>query len=196
MSISKRREIFEQVLLEQEMEARPSIQGFVKKSSSNKRRMFGPWENMSDEFELAFIELWDLAFADSKKKLDSPLLFLWRHSVELAIKSAINYLDRGLNVKLNHNIVKLFEKLIELTEKFGLCCDDDHTRNVGSMIKEFYSIDPHADRFRYPESKRGLPHDCVELNLEKLFKSHMLILGWCGGIQVEVETGRLYGLCK
>ena len=196
MSILKRRAIFEQILLEQEMETRPSIQDFIRSGHSKRQLMLGPWESISDEFELAFIELWDLAWADNKKELDSPLLFLWRHSVELAIKSAISYLDRGLNKKLGHDIVKLFGSLVELTTNLGLCCDDDHTRNVEAMIKEFYLIDPKADRFRYPESTQGSLYNDIKLDLEKLFKSHSLILGWCDGVQVEVETGRINGLCK
>ena len=196
MSALKRHEIFEQILLEQEMETRPLISGIVKNRSSNRQFIWGRWDSMSNQFELAFVELWDLARADNSKHLDSPLLFLWRHSVELAIKSAISYLEKGLTIKLSHNLVKLFERLVETTTQLGLSCDDDHTRDVEAMIKEFYSIDPYADRFRYPQSTKGSFHECVEIDLEKLFKAHCLILGWCRGVEVEIETGRINGLCE
>ena len=194
MKIKSRDEINEDIFQEQELESRPSMKGFLTRRNNNKDITKGSWEFMSYELEYAFEELWDIARLG--RRMDNPLLFLWRHSVELSIKSALNYVARGLPKNLNHDIITLFDKLVESTEELGLSCDDDITREVASLIKEFASFDRYADRYRYPTSRDGKPHDGIAIDLEMLFKSHSLILSWCGGTHVEVETGRINGLCK
>ena len=149
---------------------------------------------MSYEFKEAFEELWGIARLG--RTMDNPLLFLWRHSVELSIKSALSYVARGLPKKLDHNIVNLFDELVKATEEAGLSCDDNLTREVADLIKEFASFDPYADRYRYPTSRDGEPRDGLAIDLEKLFKAHSLIFCWCHGVHVEIETGRINGLCK
>lgn len=192
--IKNRAEINEEIYLEQEMENRPSMKGFLARCNNNTNITKGSWEFMSYEFEEAFEELWDIARLG--RRMDNPLLFLWRHSVELSIKSALRYINRGLPKKLNHDIVTLFDELVKCTEAVGVSCDDKLTHEVANLIREFASFDPHADRYRYPRSKDGKPREGIAIDLEKLYKSHSLILCWCQGAAVEVETGREHGLCK
>ena len=177
-------------LVEQIVEMQPSIRGFV--SNSSTCLIAGSWDLASYSFQCGFEAMWDLAHADHNRPLNSPLLSLWRQSVELALKSAIRNIEGGIKEKLNHDLKKLFQKLVKISTDAGLSHDDDLTRDVEKMIEQVQSFDPFADRFRYPENKKGKSYKGIAVDLDKLFQAHWIIVTWCEG--VVAELGEEFGI--
>ena len=93
----------------------------------------------------------------------------------------------GLDQMPGHNLLKLFEILTQHSAEKGICTKDDLTLNVRGMIEYAQEIDPNADRFRYPSNKNGVPFMGLDVDLDKLFKAHWIIVTYCEGTVVELR---------
>ncbi len=92
----------------------------------------------------------------------APLLFLFRHYLELQLTGLILYgsvvspsLRKNLNEfmaksRTNHSLVMLYEKLkeVEIDKKYW-------TKELNRLITNFDKLDNRSDRFRYPERNDG-----------------------------------------
>jgi hypothetical protein len=116
-----------------------------------------------------------------------PLLSLWRQSIELTLKSCILEIDGTWDKHDGHKIDILFERFKIFSTSGGLNNDDDLTRNVQEMIAFTQSFDPYADRFRYPTNKQGDAYNDINIDLEKLFQAHWIIVTYCEGTVVELR---------
>ncbi len=156
----------------------------------------GNWDLAAYAYQLGFEALWDHAI-DRTNGQDAercsalvvlPLLMLWRQSVELSIKSAIEG-TTGRQPPGTHDLVELFDLLLNARHARGDLepDDDDHTAEVKVLIAKFQSLDARADRWRYPTKKGGRAHVGVTVDLNRLFQAHALITGWCDGASVEAE---------
>lgn len=91
-----------------------------------------------------------------------PLLFLFRHYLELQLTGLILYgsvispkLRKDLNdfmekARKTHSLVMLYEKLkeVEVDKKYW-------TKELNRLITNFDKLDNRSDRFRYPERNNG-----------------------------------------
>jgi hypothetical protein len=115
-----------------------------------------------------------------------PFVFLWRHSLELALKDLVPYV-RALSgnlegLKLNHGLVPLWEECRPFLqdhhpESFGLL------DAVDTLIREFAVLDPTSTTFRYPHQKDGkpsLPADMRHINLRTFHETMLGILNFLG----------------
>jgi len=177
-----------EALIERLEAERPSLLGFVKNCPAG---MGDSWDSVSFGFQRGFDEMWDLAWAGNGL-LDRPLLTLWRQSVELSLKSAIYYIEGTAEKKIGHNLSDLFDKVLKISTEAGLDQDNDLEKDVKAMIKHVQSFDLFATRFRYPADKKGNPYKGVDVNLEKLFQAHWIIVTWCEG--TVVELGEKFGI--
>jgi HEPN domain-containing protein len=151
--------------------------------------MEGSWVLMSYSFQRGFEAMWDLAQADHPDHsplLEMPLLSLWRQSIELTLKSCILEIGGSLDKRYGHKLQDLFEEFKTLSTNGGLNNNDDLTRNVQEMIAFTQSFDPYADRFRYPTNKQGDAYKGINIDLEKLFKAHWIIVTYCEGAVAEL----------
>lgn len=180
MSLQKRDALVEDIL-----EGQPSLRGFVKDLPND--FYAGSWDLVSYSFERGFEAMWDLARADHSGLLKMPLLSLWRQSVELAIKSAILEIEGDIKGRPSHDIRKLFEQLLKVSAAAGSSHKDEYTQNVKVMIDLVQSFDPFAVRFRYPVSSKGEPFKSIDVDLDKLFQAHWIIVTWCEGVAVELR---------
>ncbi len=114
---------------------------------------------------------------------------LWRQSVELALKAAITEIAGEIVGKPSHNLEALFNRLLQARAELGFSDDDDLAKDVREMIALVQSVDPFADRFRYP-ARRGKTFQSVDADLEKLFQAHWIIVTYCEGAALEVEESR------
>jgi HEPN domain-containing protein len=169
-------------LRDQIVEGQPSIRDFIESSKGNPQ----VWDFTAYSFELGFEAMWDLARADHRGLLNLPLLSLWRQSIELSLKSAIVGIGGTLDKKSGHELPELFKQLVQLSSEQGLCNNDDITRSVQEMVEFTQKFDPHADRFRYPSKRDGTPYEDVNVDLDKLFQAHDIIVGYCFGTCVEL----------
>jgi len=172
-------------LVDRIVKMQPSLNSFVRDRSAD--AFDGSWDLVSYSFERGFEALWDLAKADASGLLQMPLLALWRQSVELAIKSAIFALVDRIDGKLGHNIKALFDQLLAIRVDEGWHDDDELAQNVHAMITLVQSVDPFADRFRYPTDKGGKPYLSVTVDLDELFQAHWIITTWCEGAVMEMR---------
>lgn len=185
MSLTRREELAEQI-----MESQPALGAFVRDVPQIQNLGSWYWEALSYSFQRGFETLWDHAYADHTDLLLHPLLMLWRQSVELALKSAIMEIAGELVGNPGHNLEALFEQLLNVRSELGFSDDDDLAGDVRAMVALVQSVDPFADRFRYPTARGGTPFEGVDADLEKLFQAHWMIVTYCEGAALEVEEIR------
>ncbi|KPM19499.1 hypothetical protein VM77_06130, partial [Citromicrobium sp. JL31] len=150
----------------------------------------GSWDFQSYAFQQGFETLWDHARADRSGLLIQPMLSLWRQSIELSLKAAIIYIAGEIPGNPGHKLDALFSELIAAISSFGLSVDDHLTASVSDMIALAQSIDPIADRFRYPTNKKGEVFERLSTDLDELFQAHWIIVTYCEGAAIEVEALR------
>lgn len=185
MSLARREQLVEHIV-----ETQPELRAFVRNLPHGHDLMAGSWDLHSYSFQRAFEALWDQAQADHSGLLLSPLLMLWRQSVELALKAAIIEIAGGIDGRPGHDLEKLFAQLLAALAEHGLGVDDDLTRSVREMISLVQSVDPLADRFRYPRAMGGNPFEGIGADLDELFQAHWIIVTYCEGAAIEVEEAR------
>ena len=91
--------------------------------------------------------------------------------------------------KPGHDLDALFRCLVESLAEFVLSDEDELTQRVRDMIAAVQSLDPFADRFRYPSSKDGRPFEGIHADLDELFQAHWIIVTYCEGAVMEAREG-------
>lgn len=100
-----------------------------------------------------------------------PIVFLYRHHIELAFKALIRRSAAMIRRPLteaesrcasgSHDLQKLWEvlapRLRDMTTAGAICFDDALQEAVSSYIDQLTQIDPISTAFRYPLSKDGQP---------------------------------------
>ena len=186
MSLKRRDELAEQIV-----QTQPALRAFVRDVPQLQNLVSWSWDLLSYSFQRGFETLWDQAYADHSGLLLHPLLLLWRHSVELALKAAITDIAGQIVGNPGHNLEALFSQLLDAREALGYCHDDDDlAQDVRAMVSLVQSVDPFADRFRYPITKGGKPFEGVVADLEELFQAHWIVVTYCEGAALEVEESR------
>jgi hypothetical protein len=100
----------------------------------------------------------------------SPILFLYRHYIELRLKSLLldagELLDEPHDVPPLHFLRSLWERVRKLLLRIGPESDGAWCKRADQVIDEFDAIDPTSFAFRYPVDKNGkttLPPDlCID----------------------------------
>lgn len=175
-------------LVDKIVETQPRLGAFVRPLPTD--LIAGSWDLLSYSFQRGFELLWDHATAESSGVLHRPLLSLWRQSVELALKASITEISGGLSRKPGHDLQALFADLLKARAALGHVDDDDLARDVAAMIGLVQTLDPFADRFRYPESRKGEAFEGFTVDLDALFQAHWIIVTWCEGAATEAREGR------
>lgn len=93
-------------------------------------------------------------FADAydRDNLIWPVIFCYRHYIELALKTIIEEHGPFAGVSLgkkNHDLRRLWEIFVEIAAAFGYDYSDAMLATVGGRIEEFSALDPGATAFRY-----------------------------------------------
>jgi hypothetical protein len=95
-----------------------------------------------------------------------PVLFLYRHYVELRLKqlmkSASDLLGRPYTVTHSHDLVVLWSEaarsLAEVGQEFGDRPDPKQFADTKRRLRELELIDPESMAFRYPEDRKHNAH--------------------------------------
>lgn len=185
MSLEHREQLVDHIV-----EAQPELRAFVRNVPRENDLISWTWDGLSYSFQLGFEALWDQARADGRGLLLHPLLYLWRQSVELALKAALIEIGVPVQSCLGHDLEALFGRLLRVLADLGFSDGDDLTNNVRKMIALVNSLDPLADRFRYPSSKKGKLFDGIDADLDELFQAHWIIVTYCEGAAMEVGESR------
>lgn len=98
------------------------------------------------------------AVQQDARKFGSPILFLYRHHLELALKNLILDCCSLLGRKED------FPKIHPLNELWKVCCDllhdispemstNEEIQQTTRLLANFQKVDPNSMTFRYPEDK-------------------------------------------
>ena len=117
----------------------------------------------------------DRALADWREKdiLIYPILFLYRHALELNLKYIINVYGHHVGVDPvwnSHDFQVLWPRFLEVLDGFGTDDPDQADQIVGGVIAQFGNVDPGSFSHRYPCDRFGNPIPLVRdrMNLETL----------------------------
>lgn len=103
-----------------------------------------------------------------------PILFLYRHYVELSLKSALRdasqFMIDATVPACDHNLLKLWKQLKGILPVAWPQAPPDQVEAVEACINEMCEHDPASMAFRYPTDREGNPH------LEKLQSIDLLNL--------------------
>ena len=127
------------------------------------------WHRYACGYKEAAERVYESWVALSDDSLVFPIVFLYRHYVELRLKellqSAERYLDLPREWQSNHKIGELWGCLNQLLPQIFPDEPEADLQNAGRLVRELAQGDPLSFHFRYPESKDGRQH--LE-NLERL----------------------------
>ncbi len=127
------------------------------------RILSGPdqWYYFATAYREAAIRLADSVIdGTGYNLLGAPLLFLYRHHVELHLKSILldagELLDDPQEVPVRHELVLLWERVRKLLLTIDGSSDGAWLERAGAIIGQFDALDPSSFAFRYPVDKKGL----------------------------------------
>lgn len=116
--------------------------------------------------------------ADRRGTADSlifPLVFLYRHYIELRLKSLLHdghrLLDKEYKQKSEHQLSKLWPKVRDILVEVWPDGNKDDLTALDSLINQFEKVDPRSTTFRYPKDLDGnnsLKMDSPRVNLRNL----------------------------
>jgi hypothetical protein len=90
-----------------------------------------------------------------------PLIFLFRHYLELRLKELISASKQLANPDLviikNHNLLQLWNQFKAQLLEIEPATSQDELRNIERLLTEYHSIDPNSESFRYPTDRRDNP---------------------------------------
>jgi hypothetical protein len=124
-----------------------------------------------------------------------PLLFLYRHALELTLKWIIDmaheHLQRPRDPKAlaNHRIVDLWQKAEALlTELWPGAPPPSHSK-IANCLRQFSDHDPGSDAFRYPVRTDGSPNleELHEVDLRIFEKTVTETLDMLEGIAAQLD---------
>lgn len=118
------------------------------------------------------------SIANRKGSADSlifPIVFLYRHYVEIRIKSLLHdgsrLLDREYKQKSEHQLSKLWPKVRSILDELWPNDEVGDFKAMDSLIAQFEEVDPRSTTFRYPkdfEGNNSLKLDVPRVNLRNL----------------------------
>lgn len=107
-----------------------------------------------------FLQDIDSAACD-RDRLVLPILFLFRHYLELRFKEAITsgskLLGEPVAWPIGHDLADLWRKFREVCESIYGSDHADHLQFVAKCVADINDLDPSSENFRYPIDRHGNP---------------------------------------
>jgi len=134
---------------------------------------------------------------DGKQRADRiawPLLYLYRHTVELALKECISeaacYLGDSPNPPIHHRLKDLKKTLFLQFEKLDFPMNDDSTIAFSNVLDELDQFDPSGTTFRYPTDRKGAPHNLPmsHVDIVDLQRGVMKLLNFLDCVSQELAS--------
>jgi hypothetical protein len=96
------------------------------------------------------------------ERLIYPIVFLYRHLIELSLKELIETYGPRVGVapdRKSHGLSELWRKYEQICSGFDVAVGDEAQAHMAAIIAEFDDIDPGSFSFRYHSDKKGKPID-------------------------------------
>jgi hypothetical protein len=117
-----------------------------------------------------------------------PILFLYRHYIELALKeiilSASEYLEKEQKNTNIHTLSKLWEEAKKLIFEVDLEIPNDEIIAIENQILQFHKLDKSSETFRYPFDRQGNVFKNLSdyINIENVREIVDGLHAWCFGL--------------
>jgi hypothetical protein len=98
-----------------------------------------------------------------------PILFAYRHFLELSLKYMLATFGGRVSIEPNwndHDLVVLAKSFFEMLDRYGTPDPDDADSVIASIIAEFAKIDPRSYSNRYPVDRNGNPLPVTQAALD------------------------------
>lgn len=154
---------------------------FFEKGSSGRRFWLSEWEREHDwhHHVTGYKDAADVLLAHLEtigrdaRKLGPPIVFLYRHHLELSLKRLARQCGRLLGregvVPLSHKLDDLWQLCLSLLRSLSVGgIDTDEVKHTTRLIDEFCRIDQTSEAFRYPEDKEGYPSLAGDIELGRI----------------------------
>jgi hypothetical protein len=102
----------------------------------------------------------------TSRTLLHPLLFLYRHAVELRLKQLIAEYGTE-DARLGHELIGLWRVCRKIVEPYSNSTDMDKAERI---ITELSAVDPKGQAFRYARSSKGHP---IEIGFDEVDLVHL-----------------------
>lgn len=132
-------------------------------------------------YMLAGAELVKVCLANEQKchELIYPILFNYRHGLELSIKWVLDRYGRYSAIakfERDHDLARLWKACRQVIEEVGGPGGEEALDVVERIVLDFHSVDPKSFAFRYSRDKKGnpirLPLEAIDLaNLREVMES-------------------------
>jgi len=120
------------------------------------------WHRYAHGYKEAADRVYESWIALSDDSLVFPLVFLYRHYVELRLKELLQSAERFLGLpqdwQSDHDIANLWCHLSQFLPKIFPDEPKADLKNAGRLLHELAEGDPFSFHFRYPENKKGQKH--------------------------------------
>jgi len=130
---------------------------------------------MIDGYEQAAARLITEALRNPRddERLVYPIVFLYRHLIELSLKELIETFGPRADVepeRKKHGLAGLWKKYREICVKLEVADDDEAFPHMSAIVAEFDGVDPGSFNFRYHTDTAGRPIDLKhkEIDLARL----------------------------
>jgi hypothetical protein len=150
---------------------------------AGRRTWTSGWEREHDWYHhvTGYKDAADILIADLEnggrdtRKLGPPIMFLYRHHLELALKwlarECLKSLGRTDVVPTSHHLDDLWRLCLSLlTDVSRGSGAAEEVKQTTRLVDEFCRVDRTSEVFRYPENKDGQPSlpDGVEVDLDRV----------------------------
>lgn len=127
-----------------------------------------------------------------------PIIFLYRHALELNLKYIINFYGPQVGVRPiwnTHEFERLWPAFLEVLEGFGTDDPDRADQVVGGVIAKFGNVDPRSFSYRYPRDRKGKPIPLAQgrLDLHRLKDVMDGVFGYFDGTDGYLAAGSSVG---
>lgn len=128
-----------------------------------------------------------------KDLLVFPIIFNYRHYIELSLKSLIADYGPVVGVDANwktHDLLVLWQTLKDVFDLYGIDDPDGTDSIVTSMIDEFAKVDPGSFSFRYPRDRNGnqIPMAHNEVDLAAMADAMKALEGFFSGCDGYLDS--------
>jgi hypothetical protein len=165
----------------------------------------GAWSRSYSAFIWSFTNAAETlvdAVTTGKQRADRiawPLLYLYRHTVELALKDclidAATFLGEPLDFPNHHRLKDINDILLQLLAKLDFPTNDASVSAFSHILEDLDQFDPSGTAFRYPTDRKGAPHvlPVTHVDIVDLQRGVMKLLNFldCTSQQIEVWARNL-----
>lgn len=154
----------------------------------------GQWHLYAEGYREAAERVYESWRAQRLDYLVFPLVFLYRHYVELRLKELLQSAEQLLELprdwKCNHQIENLWRELKPLLRRIAPGEPERDLQNAERLIIELATGDPYSFEFRYPETKEGRRHlaDRERLDIVNFCDALRKLSGFLDGASMQISV--------